>query len=244
MTPNKWVRILKTTNYPRLHLIGFPYAGGGASAFHPWARFLPPHVALCAVQYPGRETRINETPYTQMQDMLPDLVEALTPFLTVPTVFFGHSLGAMIAYETVKQLERQAASLPQHLFISAARAPHVPMRHDPYHILPGTEFWQRIGEMGGTPTAVLHHPEFKALLEPTLKADFAVAETYQRPDRVPVRIPLTVFIGLLDTYVDVDDVLAWKPYTTAQFNAHRIQAGHFFLQDYAAMLTSIILSYV
>lgn len=238
-----WIRPLNRVVQPRLILFAFPHAGGGASSFHAWARFLPADVALYAVQYPGRETRIKEAPVGSMPEMIPVLAQALMPFLQRPSLFFGHSLGAMVAFETVQFLAKQKAPLPQHLFVSAARAPHVPIWHEPYHKLPGEQFWQKLEELNGTPTAVLQHPEFKALVEPMLRADFALAETYFKPEPDPIHIPLTAFAGMQDTYVALDDVKAWAAHTTAPFRYHHIQGDHFFVQKQAAAVIPILLNH-
>ncbi|MCA9926175.1 MAG: thioesterase [Anaerolineales bacterium] len=238
-----WIRPLNRVTQPRLILFAFPHAGGGASSFHAWTRFVPADVALYAIQYPGRETRIAEVPVGSMQEMIPVLAQAITPFLQRPSIFFGHSLGAMVAFETVQFLAKQKAPLPQHLFVSAARAPHVPVWHEPYHKLPGEQFWQKLKELNGTPTAVFQHPEFKALFEPMLRADFALAETYFKPEPDPIHIPLTALAGMQDTHVALDDVLAWASHTTALFRHHHIQGDHFFIQAQAATVTSILLNY-
>ncbi|MCP5095183.1 MAG: thioesterase [Chloroflexi bacterium] len=244
MSPSPWIRPLNRVPQPRLILFAFPHAGGGASSYHSWTRFLPANVALYAIQYPGRETRINEPPVSSMQEMIPPLGAAIAGFLQRPFIFFGHSLGAMVAFETVKLLAQRDIMLPQHLFVSAARAPHVPVAHEPYHKLPSDQFWQKLEGLSGTPTAVLQHADFKALLEPMLRADFALAEAYIRPKLEPIHIPLTALTGMQDTYVVQDDVLAWASHTTAAFRHHQIQGNHFFPQSQAATVTSILLNYI
>jgi surfactin synthase thioesterase subunit len=81
-------------------LFCFPYAGGGASVFRSWAdnEFLA-DVEVCAVQLPGRETRITESPVGDLRRLVHMLCEALEPYLDRPFVFFGHSIGALVSFE-------------------------------------------------------------------------------------------------------------------------------------------------
>jgi medium-chain acyl-[acyl-carrier-protein] hydrolase len=121
-----WVLCPKPNPQARLRLFCFPYAGGGASRFRLWPDFLPPEVEVCAIQYPGREARLGESPFTQLSPLVQTLASALRLYLNLPFVFFGHSLGALACFELARQLRRQGQPEPLHLFVSGRRAPQVP----------------------------------------------------------------------------------------------------------------------
>lgn len=243
MSNSKWIRVLKSSNNPAMHLVCFPYAGGGASVFHGWAKLLPNHITLNAVQYPGRENRISEKPYTYIADIVPAIIENIGSILNAnePVYFFGHSLGAMIAYETVKAL---GANAPKMLMVSGARAPHIPPREDQFHGLPVRQFWDKVAEMQGTPQAILENEEFRNLLEPMLRADFQMAETYHNLQKFPLSCPMVAFCGTHDEHVSIDDMRAWSGYTASAFNMHRIQGGHFFMNENPQSVLTILTNYM
>ena len=116
-----WVIPEKRNPKTRLRLFCFLYAGGGASIFRQWSENMPEGVEVCAVQLPGRENRIAEPPFRILASLVEAMVEALAPYFDVPFAFFGHSLGAKIAFELVRELRRKKGIQPVHLFVSGAR---------------------------------------------------------------------------------------------------------------------------
>ena len=102
-----WIRCAKPNPAARLRLFCLPYAGGGASLFRDWGQALPDSVEVCAIQLPGREDRIAETPFRQVEDLLPVLLEKLRPYLDRPIAFFGHSMGAFLSYELARALTEE-----------------------------------------------------------------------------------------------------------------------------------------
>ncbi len=107
----------------RMRLFCFPYAGGGTSAYNPWAKSLPDEIALYSIRLPGRESRLREAPHVRMAPLVQDLADALSPYLDLPFAFFGHSMGGLVTFELARQLRRQHAPQPLHLFVSSHRAP-------------------------------------------------------------------------------------------------------------------------
>src|SRR4051812_29203532 len=97
-----WFAYPKATAAPRLGMVCLPYAGGAASVFRGWQALVPPGVEVWPVQYPGRETRWKEPPLRRMEELVPTLVEALRPLQERPFVLFGHSLGALVAFELAR----------------------------------------------------------------------------------------------------------------------------------------------
>src|SRR5262249_45449331 len=124
-----WVSCSKPNPQARVRLFCFPYAGAGSSMFHIWTNLLLPEVEVYLIHLPGRDKRINEQPYKLLLPLAEVLATALGPYLNKSFAFFGHSLGGLLAFETVRQLRRQQAAQPVHLFISARFPPH---KADPY----------------------------------------------------------------------------------------------------------------
>lgn len=225
----RWLAYREANPRARLRMFCFPYAGGGASAYRGWGASLPQEVEVCPVQLPGREGRLREPPFTRASELIAAVTDALTPWLDLPFVFFGHSMGAMIGYELTRELRRRGRTLPLHLFVSGRRAPQLPARDEPIHDQPEPEFIESVRKLNGTPEEVLQHEELMKLLIPLLRADFAVNETYEFVEEAPVDIGISAFGGLGDQDVSRDDVEAWRIQTRGRFRMRMIPGDHFFL---------------
>src|SRR5688572_20591849 len=122
-----------------LRLFGFPHGGGGPQAFREWSRHLPEHIELYALSLPGRGSRLHEPLMTSIDDLIPRLLRALPELIDKPFVFFGHSMGAMVAFELTRQLQQEGFPLPLRLFVSAHKAPYIAHGDAPMHRLPDAE---------------------------------------------------------------------------------------------------------
>ena len=190
-----------------------------------------PGVEVLAAQLPGREQRLSETPLRHMEEAVPAALEALAPRLDRPFAFYGHSLGALFAYELTRALRDRGGPLPVHLFASGSRAPHMPLPEDPVHVLRGEAFLERLGNLGGTPPEVLAHRELMDLFTPMLLADFHLSETYRRPAADPLPVPLTALGGREDGEVRPERLEAWRDQTRETFDLRWYPGGHFFLHE-------------
>ncbi|GHO83341.1 thioesterase II family protein [Dictyobacter formicarum] len=235
--------IVSRQTYPKNRLFCFPYAGGGASIYRLWPQALPPEVEVCPIQLPGHETRIGEEPIDRLQALLPALVQALNPYLHEPFQIFGHSMGALIGFELTRQLRRQHLPTPTYLFMSGHQAPQISRPATRTWQKPDAEFIQSLKNMGGTPDTVLQNAELMQLLLPTLRADFALNETYQYQAEEPLTIPITVFGGSEDKEVDPTELKAWQEQTIYPIVQRIFPGNHFYLHTHQSLLTQAIASY-
>ncbi|MES5816913.1 alpha/beta fold hydrolase [Streptomyces sp. RG80] len=212
----------------RLFLL--PYAGGSSSAFSSWPELLDPGIEACPVVLPGRERRIAEPPVPRMSQLVPPLIEGLVPHLRPPFAFFGHSMGALIAFETTRRLLLHGLPAPEHLFLSAACPTRSRHRND-RHRLGDEELVTELRELSGTPPEFFDAPELVALLLPTIRADFELAETYEVPEGTRLPVPITVFAGERDPSFPPSEAKAWQRHTTGSFAHHVLPGDHFFLND-------------
>ena len=227
-------RFLNVSPQPdvRLRIFCLPYAGGGASIYRPWVRQLPREVQVCPIQLPGREERLSETLFTRVPPLVSALAEALTPHMDHPYVLFGHSLGALLAFELARELRRRELPAPRHLYVSAARAPHLPPREQAVHALPEPEFLAELcRRYGSMPAAVLQSAELMAMLLPILRADMALLETYQHQSEPPLPCPIGALTGLEDPHVRREEVAAWREHTSGGFTLQLLPGGHLYLKD-------------
>lgn len=216
----------------RMRLFCFPYAGGGSAIYRQWGReFLPYPVEVVSALLPGRESRVREPGYTRIEQYVDPLAREISPYLDKPFALFGHSMGAIIAFELARRLRDEHGLEPKHLFISGRRAPRIP-RRDPYiHDLPEPEFIAEIGRLNGTPAEVLEHQELMALMIPLLRADFAVCRSYTYAPGEPLRCPITVFGGKSDEESPPDELDLWREETTGDLNVQMLEGDHFFLNQ-------------
>jgi medium-chain acyl-[acyl-carrier-protein] hydrolase len=221
-----WVRFRQRSPVARLRLLCFPYAGGSALIYRHWMD-LPPQIDVCPVQLPGRDERFREPAFTRTDALCDALVVALGGFLDMPFAIFGHSMGAIIAYEFARRL--QTGGSMRHLLVSGQRAPHLPLRRKQSYDLPDAAFRERLRELDGTPEAVLRDADLMELLLPRLRSDFELTETYKRVEHAPLVCPVTAFGAAQDKEVSRSDLEAWRLTTTSAFDLKMFPGGHFYL---------------
>jgi medium-chain acyl-[acyl-carrier-protein] hydrolase len=236
----RWLTCPRLNPQARMRLFCFPYAGGGASIFHTWPNKLPTTVEVYAVHLPGRGNRLREPPFTRLAPLVQALTDVLLPHLTTPFALFGHSMGALISFELARQLRRQHGPSPVHLFVSGREAPQLPSLEPPIHALPEPQFIAELQRLNGTPKEVLEYPELIQLLIPTLRADFAVCETYTYTSDAPIDCSISAFGGLQDHEVSREQLEAWRDQSRASFSLCMFPGDHFFLDTAEPLLLKTI----
>ena len=214
----------------QLRLFCFAYAGASAWIFRPWAKQLPANIEVYAIELPGRGKRLIEPALTDLDAIIQSLGPQILPLLDMPFAFFGHSMGALIAFELCRWLRQTAQLSPRQLWVSAARAPQLSIPPPLMHQLPEEDFINRLKQYQGTPISVLNNSELIDLMLPTLKADFTVLETYAYQPRAPFTFPITGLWGDRDNIVTQANVAAWQVHTS-QFALEAIAGDHFFMQQ-------------
>ncbi|NEQ21294.1 MAG: thioesterase [Microcoleus sp. SIO2G3] len=231
-----WITCPRFNPQAKLRLFCFPYAGGGAMGFRTWLERLPSSVEVCPIELPGRGTRLIEPPFTRLEPLIQAIAQVLLPYLDKPFTFFGHSMGGLVCFELARLLRRNYSQSPVHLFVSGRRAPQIAEPKPPIHTLPEPEFLEELRRLNGTPEAVLEHTELIQLLLPTLRADFAVLETYVYASQPPLDCPITAFGGLQDSEVSREELEVWREQTNASFSLQMFPGDHFFLHSSQSLL--------
>ncbi|NOX37604.1 MAG: thioesterase [Calditrichaeota bacterium] len=238
---NRWLVIPRPNPNAPVRLFCFPYAGAGSVIYRNWVEVLPEFIELVAIELPGRGKRLLETPYRELDRLIPDLAAALKSHLNRPYAIFGHSMGALIGFELIRYFRRHGLPLPLQLFVSGRNAPTIPDEADPpLHTLPDAEFKAKLKELDGTPAEVLEHQELMEILLPILRADFGMCENYVYRPEPPLDVPITAFGGLKDVSVRPEQVEAWKEQTRSKFTARFFPGGHFFLNDFRMEIIEIL----
>jgi len=225
----------------RARLFCFPYAGVGGSVYRLWPNGLPASLEVCTVQLPGREQRLREPAKTSIVELVRELVPAFQPFLDLPFVMFGHSMGAVLASEVTRALADAGDPLPQHLLVSGRRPPHITGSESPMHGLDDPAFVAELNRRyRGIPAEVLEQPDLMALFIPILRADLTALETYLPARRAPLSCPITAFGGLDDCLTPREHLEAWKGDTTGPCNVRMYPGDHFYLNTQRSRLLADI----
>ena len=212
----------------RLRLICFAHAGGSASSFATWHRFLPPEIEVCSVQLPGRETRRSEPFIVEMARLLERLTPALAPAHDRPVALLGYSLGAVIAFEYARTLRRCGLAGPVQLLVAAARPPQ-DRSYQPISHLPRPDFLRAIAQRyDGIPKPILEDPELLEYFLPVLQADLRLLESHHYVAEEPLACPITAFGGTEDPRVSREQLDAWAAQTSSSFRSRLFPGGHFF----------------
>lgn len=228
---DRWTVVTRPNPDPRVRLFCFPYAGGSAAIYREWGEVLPPDIEVHAVQLPGREWRLKEEPYARVLPLVEELAVVLKALFDTPFAFFGHSLGAIISFELARELRRLGLPAPERLFLSGNRAPQLPRLELDIHDAPDELFFEGLRRLEGTPDELLENEELMALLLPAMRADFAMAETYELAPEPPLDVPFSVFGGLGDLMTDRPRLEPWADHTTGEFKLRMVPGGHFFVNE-------------
>ncbi|MFF8290537.1 thioesterase II family protein [Streptomyces sp. NPDC016309] len=224
-----WTECGEVRPFAAARLVCFPHAGGSSYFFREWRKGLP-EFEVHAVCYPGRADRFGEPTATDLVSMAGEIAEAVAPLMDRPTVLFGHSMGAVVAYETARALEAGGAR-PSHLFVSGARASHL-LRADARAAgMDDESAIATLQELGGTDSELLEHPMFRELILPYIRADFQLLGAYEHRAGALLHCPVTAVAGLSDSRVTVDQVAQWADVTRGEFRQRMVPGGHFYLAD-------------
>lgn len=215
---------------PRLRLYCFSHAGGDAASYLGWQAALAPDIEIWGVRLPGRGSRFHEAPYRSLDDA----VAAITPLIDaasagIPYAFFGHSLGALTAFEVARSLRRQRLSEPTALIVSGADAPDTREPRPRLSALGNDALLDALTAFNGISADLLAQRELMELCLPTTRADFEMVETYRYTPDEPLAIPIDVFAGRTDTHINADRVLAWRNQTSTSCTVQWFDGDHFFI---------------
>ncbi len=242
MTAPRWSRCPSPRASPVVRLVCFPFAGGSASTYRGWENLLPESVEIHVVDLPGRIPRLADAPRASLASLADDCAAALAATVAgKPFAFFGHSMGAVVAFETALRLAERGLP-PAHFIASARQSPALPWRRPKIHALPDAEFNAAIARLGGTSRIVLADPEMMQIVMPSLRADFTAIETYQYRAETRLACNVTVIGGVEDPDVGMDDLMAWQDVTSGMALVEQKSGGHFYIDQHAAAVTRQIVT--
>lgn len=238
--PNAWVSKMRLASDVQVVMYCFPYAGGDISIYRNWQNQLPSFIEVCPIKLPGRGERLAEPPLTEIPALAEEIADAINGLSTKPYCFFGHSMGALLAFEVARVIQRQGGVMPVHMVASGCAAPHVrEPRRMTYH-LPDQEFLSEVRELNGAPPEFFDYSELVSLLLPMLRADFQACETYTYQSGKMLDVDMTVLGGEYDSDISMSQLNAWRELTNGRIRLDTFGGDHFFLREFERDVLSII----
>lgn len=227
---NVWLPLYQHEPNARLRLFCFPHAGGNAQSFRAWSKQLGPKYEICAVQTPGRWNRYQEPPISHFPTLVDLVTTSLQEYFSQPFALFGHSVGALLAFEVARDLRRKGLPRPRYLFLAGRRAPTIHQREPAISSLSDEALVAFIADrFGAIPEPVLNDPEMLKIILPLLRADLELAQNYVYAAEPPLESPIAAFGGMSDRTTLPFWLEAWRDQTSADFTVKMFPGGHFFL---------------
>ncbi|XP_033108383.1 S-acyl fatty acid synthase thioesterase, medium chain-like isoform X2 [Anneissia japonica] len=218
----------------RIRLFCFPWAGGGTNFYANWSKVLPQSIEVCAIRLAGRESRFKDKLCSDMSTAVAEIANTLIPkFQSKPFAFFGHSMGAALAFEVSCYLKKYYGLQPVHLFVSGFTSPQSAARRikTDWMKMSDEEFVESVRRIGGTPEEVLSNRDLMKIFMPPLRADFHLIQHYEYdlPEGAP---PLSCPVSFTDGDKDKPhDIPGWSDITSGEFSNFIMPGGHFYLQE-------------
>ena len=221
-------------NVASIKLYCVPYAGGSATVYYRWKKYLDADIELKPLELAGHGSRIGEPLYSDRAQAVDDFFGKMKDTIAYsPYALFGHSLGGMICYDLAQKIAAENFPPPRHIFISGKGAPHV-YRTDKriFHLMDERMFRDELLDMGGTPPELFDDPELELTFLPVLKNDMRLAETNTGEGELfrPLDTDMTIFSGLEDR-ITPEECEPWKEHTTGCCKIYYFKGGHFFIHE-------------
>ncbi|MBN3526098.1 thioesterase II family protein [Paenibacillus apiarius] len=222
-------------------LFCLPYAGGSATIYTRWKRHLHDNIELHPIEPAGRGRRLSEPHYGSMDEMIEDLWTCLDMHLDESDfAFFGHSMGALVAYEMAHAVKRRRAREPVHLFVSGTYPPHA-RKTNMLHTLSDARLQQEIMRLGGTEEKVFEREDLLRLFLPGLRRDLQLVETHRFEDKQDlIHCDISVLNGKEDIATESFDLSEWSRYGSQACHVYDFEGGHFFINEHTVQVVSLI----
>lgn len=232
---NAWLPTLGDKRDANVRLFCFPFAGGGSAFFRGWNAAVGPEVSVLPIVLAGRESRLHETPIDCFHHLVDALYESLTPHLQTPFAFFGHSMGAVLAFELTRRLRKNGNALPLALLVSGARAPQFRKGHVAPPEPSDAQLIEQLRAVQAPGSPLLEKPELLRLFLPALRADTRAYRGYAYEDCSALALPIFAYGGKEDPQVSMEHLQAWQDQTNESFAVRTFPGGHFFLRSSALL---------
>lgn len=225
----------------KANLICFPYAGGSKFSYNKFIEVAPGNLTLIPIELPGRGARFDERLIYRSDELVDKLFCQIKSYLYEPYAIYGHSMGSLIGYLITKRIIKENLPRPRHLFFSGAKAPHMLQYEPAAHLFEKEELIASLRKMGGIPERLLKNDNLMKILEPIVRADFQVINTYEYQNTIAMDIPISVIIGS-EEGISIRQAQYWQKETIIEIKVNEFKGDHFFIFDHAEELMELIYS--
>lgn len=239
----RWVRRFHPSSGARNRLVCFPHAGSSASYFYPVSAAMPSAIEVLAIQYPGRQDRRNESNVEDLGELADRVAVAIAGWCEGRVFFFGHSMGATLAFEAARRLERAGSKAPRALIVSGRPGPttHCP---GTLHQEDDAALIAEMKQLSGTDARIFDDPELLQMILPATRSDYKAIETYRYDPGPRLSCPILALVGDCDPRTTIDDAKDWGQHTSGDFELRVFPGGHFYLNERSAEVIKTISGYI
>ncbi|NEQ11710.1 MAG: thioesterase, partial [Moorea sp. SIO4E2] len=237
---SRWIAYHQPKPNARLRLFCFHPWGSSASMFQGWSDQLLTDIEVLPIQLPGRQRRLQEKPFTEFVPLIQVLGEILSPYLDRPFAFFGHSMGALIAFELAHILEQEYNLKPLHLFLSAALPPSDTSLSKEFESFSQEQKLNYLMNISEIPKDIYDDPPLLQELMNVFKADLELLQSYSYVEKPPLSCPISSFGGINDSLTSEKQLSEWSKYTYSPFKLQMFPGQHMFLKDSKKLLLDTI----
>jgi surfactin synthase thioesterase subunit len=227
---NAWIRRYHRSDDNEGRLVCFPHAGGSASYYYPVSERFSPAIDVIALQYPGRQDRRQEACIRDINILADKITEQLVRLSDAPTLLFGHSMGATLAFEVAWRLEQGGRTAPLRIIASGRSAPGI-VRSERIHQRDDAGIIAEIRHLNGTESALLDDEEILRMSLPAIRGDYQAIETYAYTAGRILSCPITALTGNSDPRTTIEQADAWRRHTEGPFRIKIFPGGHFYLNS-------------
>lgn len=225
----------------KINLYCIPYAGGIADSYLSWSKFIDDNIQIVPVELSGRGSRFKGPLYKEMDSLIDDVYSRFKNKINDGRyMIYGHSMGALIAYELIRRIQKNGDNKPLHVFFSGSLPPNIKEEITSIYKLEDKEFMKSIFELGGTPHELLEEPELLEIFVPILRADYELLYKYNySDDKEKIKNPVSILYGKEDT-ITMNRIKEWDKCVCDKCEYYEFDGGHFFINTEQKKICQII----
>ena len=230
----------------KIKVFVIPYAGGSSLAYYSWQKYFPDDIEICYIEFPGRGCRMEEPFMNNLEELIEDVSKQIISQLDGEDYFiYGHSMGALIAFEVYYNLKEKGIRLPKHIFFSGRKAPQIPFTGKKSENLDDKEFLEIVSLFGGLPNEFYTNQDVRDLFLPILRSDFKILEEYKYVEKSEkLNCNISVMYGDCDFSTSQFDIQQWKIHGAKRVNFYKFSGDHFFInENYKEIINLIVKEY-
>ncbi|WP_341820732.1 thioesterase II family protein [Wolbachia endosymbiont (group A) of Myopa testacea] len=212
-------------------LIFFPFAGGNGESYIPWFKHFLPNISCRYALLKGRGKYFHKNAFNTINELIDDIIPEVYKVCDKPFSFFGHSMGALIAFEMSRTLHKEFNIIPDNLFISGFRPPQLTHNRRFLHTMSKKELLEEIRKMGGLKLIEPINIDQLEPFFPTLYSDFKLCELYKYKHNQPLSCKISVLWGDTDDCIQSEQISLWQKESCFPIDFRKFSGGHFYIWE-------------